>query len=137
MTGTERKPLTVPRSKTRQVGRGPIPLPHWRLGTLLRFCQAWRRFDLRVTHYPAVKLTVLAVAIYLNFFTHHVLPDVRWVLIVALLIVLRRTWVYFTVGLVRVRLPLAVAFVLVATIKATEGRLYGHPSDQASVTTSR
>lgn len=42
--------------------------------------QAWRRFDLRVTDYRPVPLTILAVAAYLNFFTHHWIWDLRWVI---------------------------------------------------------
>jgi len=76
-------------------------------------CQAWRRFDLRVTRYPAMAVTGLAVAVYVNFFTHHVLPDARWVIAVLLLIALRRTWVHYTVGDARLRMPLALAFVLI------------------------
>lgn len=76
-------------------------------------CQAWRRFDLRVTHYPAAATTVVAVGIYANFFTHHAWIDLRVPLAVAGLIVLRRTAVYFTVGRERYRMPLALSFVLI------------------------
>lgn len=76
-------------------------------------CQAWRRFDLRLTGYPALATTIVAVAIYLNFFTHHLLPDVRWLLAAVMLVVLCRAWVYFTVGDRRFRLPLAAAFALI------------------------
>jgi uncharacterized membrane protein YoaT (DUF817 family) len=45
-----------------------------------------RLFDLRFTRYPPRWATVLlAAAIYANFFTHHYLPDARWVLLVAML----------------------------------------------------
>jgi uncharacterized membrane protein YoaT (DUF817 family) len=144
-------------------------------------CQAWRRFDLRVSGYPALGVTVVAVAIYANFFTHHFWPDLRWLLAAAMVIVLRRSWVHFSVGLDRFRMPLALAFVLigfflwvaenagtylgawsypdqidvwtlvhpgkfgswallvslsfvlVATVKATEGKLYGRPGDEPTV----
>lgn len=76
-------------------------------------CQAWRRFDLRATGYPAIATTVVALAIYLNFFTHHFLPDMRWWLAAAMLTVLCRAWVHFTVGHRRLRLPLALAFALI------------------------
>ncbi len=76
-------------------------------------CQAWRRFDLRVTHYPAVATTIVAVAIYANFFTHHWWPDLRVPLAVAGLVVLRRSVVHFTVGPGRYRMPLALSFVLI------------------------
>ena len=76
-------------------------------------CQAWRRFDLRVTRYPAVPTTLVAVAIYANFFTHHWIVDLRVPLAVAGLVVLRRTVVHFSVGGARLRMPLALSFVLI------------------------
>ncbi len=40
--------------------------------------RAWRLFDFRFTHHPPFVATVwLAIAIYINFFTHHFLPDAR------------------------------------------------------------
>ncbi|MPQ97100.1 DUF817 family protein [Modestobacter sp. I12A-02628] len=78
-------------------------------------CQAWRRFDLRVSHYPAPATTVVAVGVYANFFTHHWWVDLRVPLAVAGLLVLRRCWVHFTVGDARYRMPLALSFVLIGT----------------------
>ncbi|WP_405061438.1 DUF817 domain-containing protein [Kribbella sp. NBC_01505] len=76
-------------------------------------CQAWRRFDLRVSGYRPVATTILAVLIYANFFTHRWIPDLRIPIAVALLWVLRRTWVFYTVGVRRYRMPLAVSFGLI------------------------
>lgn len=76
-------------------------------------CQAWRRFDLRVTHYPAIATTVVAAAIYANFFTHHWWIDLRVPLAIVGLVVLRRSAVHFTVGAERYRMPLALSFVLI------------------------
>ncbi|MFE7605137.1 DUF817 domain-containing protein [Brachybacterium paraconglomeratum] len=46
-----------------------------------------RLFDLRFTRYPPLLATAaLAAAIYANFFTHHYLPDARWVLLAATLL---------------------------------------------------
>ncbi|WP_244509367.1 DUF817 domain-containing protein [Nocardioides lianchengensis] len=76
-------------------------------------CQAWRRLDLRVSHYPALPATAVAVGIYANFFTHHWIVDLRVPLALAGLVLLRRTWVHFTVGPARYRMPLAVSFLLI------------------------
>ena len=76
-------------------------------------CQAWRRFDLRVTHYPAVATTVVAVAIYANFFTHHWIVDLRVALAAIGLVVLRRSMVHFSVGDRRYRMPVALSFALI------------------------
>ncbi|WP_245155189.1 DUF817 domain-containing protein [Nocardioides sp. 1609] len=76
-------------------------------------CQAWRRFDLRVSGFDAVPATVVAVAVYANFFTHHWIVDLRVPLAVLGLVVLRRAWVGFSVGTERHRMPLALSFVLI------------------------
>jgi uncharacterized membrane protein YoaT (DUF817 family) len=76
-------------------------------------CQAWRRFDLRVSGYRPVATTLLALAIYANFFTHHWLPDLRIPVALLLLLVLRRTWVFYSVGVRRYRMPLALSFALI------------------------
>jgi len=58
-----------------------------------------RIFDMRFTPYPAFGLTVLlAVAIYVNFFAHHFLPDIRIALFAATLILYARTRVWFRVS---------------------------------------
>lgn len=76
-------------------------------------CQAWRRFDLRVSGYRPIATTLLAVAIYANFFTHHWIVDLRIPIAVLLLVVLRNAWVFYTVGQKRYRMPLALSFVLI------------------------
>lgn len=143
-------------------------------------CQAWRRLDLRVTGYPAAATTVVATGIYANFFTHHYTVDLRLLWAAVGLWVLRRCHVHYTVGVLRYRMPLALAFlliggflwlaengatfldawnypgqvdvweavhvaklgawallvtmsfVLVATVKAQEGRLYAVPAEPAA-----
>jgi uncharacterized membrane protein YoaT (DUF817 family) len=76
-------------------------------------CQAWRVLQLRFTHYPPRWLAVpLALGIYANFFTHHWLPDVRWFLAAAVLLVFVRTRVHFTVTRER-SMPLALGYALV------------------------
>ncbi|WP_084129268.1 DUF817 domain-containing protein [Demequina sp. NBRC 110055] len=76
-------------------------------------CQAWRRFDLRITGYRAAPMLILAVAAYANFFTHHWMWDVRWLIAVLFVIAMWDTWVHYSLGDTRLRMPLAVAFVLI------------------------
>ena len=76
-------------------------------------CQAFRRFDLRVNRFPWLAATILAVAAYANFFTHHWLPDLRWLVAAGFVIVLWRSHVSFTVGTQRYAMPLALSFVLI------------------------
>jgi uncharacterized membrane protein YoaT (DUF817 family) len=69
--------------------------------------------DLRLRGAPSYWLSVpLSVAIYLNFFTHHFLPDARWVLALGILAVYWRTKVQFTTTRRR-SMPLVLAFGLI------------------------
>lgn len=98
--------------------------------------RAWRLFDLRLTAYRPVPTAVLAAAVYANFLTHHLLPDVRAVLALLLVLATWRTWVHYTVGRARYRMPLALSFVLIgfflwlAENISTVFRAYEYP-DQA------
>lgn len=77
-------------------------------------CQIWRRLRMDMTGWPGLLPSgLLAGAIYLNFFTHHFLPDYRWWLTGLVLIVFRRTWIYYRVRSKTYRMPLTVAFLLV------------------------
>lgn len=58
--------------------------------------RAIRNFDMRFLPYPPFGVTVLlAVAIYVNFFAHHFLPDLRWFLFAATVVVYGRCWIWF------------------------------------------
>lgn len=77
--------------------------------------QAWRLLKLRLTDYPRLGFSAtLCVLVYLNFFTHHFTYDIRYVLMVAVVVVFWRTRVYFTVTRREYWLPLVAAFVLIA-----------------------
>ncbi|MCS0639660.1 DUF817 domain-containing protein [Streptomyces sp. LP05-1] len=76
-------------------------------------CRAWRLFDLGLTRYRPRLTAAVAAAVYLNFFTHHWLPDARWPLAALLLAVTAGTWVHYTVRGVRRRMPLALSFALI------------------------
>ena len=78
--------------------------------------QAWRWFGLRFLRWPPAWLVVpLGALIYLNFFTNAVLPDIRFVLIAAVLVVFGRSWVAFTPVSTERRLPVVLVFVLIGT----------------------
>lgn len=58
-----------------------------------------RIFDMRFTPYPPLWLTfALALAIYINFFSHHFGPDLRLGLFAATLLIFARCRVYFTIS---------------------------------------
>ena len=74
-----------------------------------------RVFDIRFRHYPPLWTTwALAAAIYVNFFTHHWLPDIRLGLFVATAALFGRGWFYFTPDRTRRSMPFLLGFLLVA-----------------------
>jgi len=76
--------------------------------------QAWRLFKLHLVDAPTWRLSGgVGVLIYLNFFTHHFIPDFRYLLMLVILILFRRTWVEFVVIREKRRMPLALSFVLI------------------------
>jgi uncharacterized membrane protein YoaT (DUF817 family) len=75
----------------------------------------WRIFDFRFDHFPSRRaLILLATAVYVNFFSHHWLPDVRWGLFAVIGIVFWRTTVWFRPFRIYRRMPLLFGFLLVA-----------------------
>jgi uncharacterized membrane protein YoaT (DUF817 family) len=76
--------------------------------------QAWRIFDLRVRHHPPYWMaTLLAAAIYANFFTHHYVPDVRWYLAACALGLYARASVTFRPFDRDRSMPLLASFLLI------------------------
>jgi uncharacterized membrane protein YoaT (DUF817 family) len=76
--------------------------------------QAWRLLDVRIRHHPPYWLaTLVAVAIYANFFTHHWLGDYRWYIAACALGVYARTTVVFRPLDRDRRMPMLLAFVLI------------------------
>lgn len=77
--------------------------------------RAWRLLEFRFTAYPPVWMTaVLAALAYLNFFTHHFIADIRWILIAASVVLFWRCRLAFRTGR-RVRtIPLLAGLLTVA-----------------------
>lgn len=76
-------------------------------------CQAFRRLDLRLNRFRWLPAVLLAVAAYANFFTHHYLPDLRWLVAIGFVVALWPSRVSFTVGERRYAMPLSLSFVLI------------------------
>lgn len=69
-----------------------------------------RLFDMRFAPYPPFWMSVvLATAIYVNFFTHHWLPDIRLGLFAATVLMFARTRIWFYPGRVPRWMPLPLA----------------------------
>ena len=100
-----------------------------------------RIFHIRVRHYPPMWTTwALAAAIYVNFFAHHWLPDVRIALFAATVLIFGRGWFSFTTDRRRRRMPLLLGYLLVALFiwfaenLATFGRAWVYPAQEAGWT---
>jgi len=78
-------------------------------------CRSWRLFDFRFTRHPAMwSLVVLSVAIYVNFFAHHYVVDIRLLLFAASAVLFGPCMIYFTVWHKPRRMPLLVGLFLVS-----------------------
>jgi uncharacterized membrane protein YoaT (DUF817 family) len=100
-----------------------------------------RIFHIRVRRYPPLWTTwALAAAIYVNFFAHHWLPDVRLGLFAATALLFGRGWFYFTPDRTRRSMPLLLGFFLVAVFiwfaenLGTLARAWAYPSQEAGWT---
>ncbi len=77
--------------------------------------RVWRIFDFRFSHYPPRWTTVaLAVAIYVNFFAHHWLPDIRLALFAVTALLFWRTRIFFRPLRTSRSMPLLFGWLLVA-----------------------
>jgi uncharacterized membrane protein YoaT (DUF817 family) len=77
--------------------------------------RSWRLFDFHFSRHPPLwAVHILAVAIYLNFFAHHYLPDMRIVLFAAAALLFGRTWIYYRIHYRFRRMPLLLGLFLVA-----------------------
>ena len=72
-----------------------------------------RVFDMRFAPFPHYPLTIaLAALIYVNFFAHHFLPDIRIGLFIATVVLYLRTRIWFMIGENAYWMPLPVAAFL-------------------------
>jgi uncharacterized membrane protein YoaT (DUF817 family) len=77
--------------------------------------RAIRLFNMRFEPYPPFWLTVvLAIAIYINFFTHHYVFDGRYFLFAATFLIYPKTLIHFRPADFTFRMPLVVAAFLTA-----------------------
>ncbi len=99
--------------------------------------RVYRLFDLRFSRYPRQWIcAVIAGAIYLNFFTHHFIIDLRWVLLGAVCVTFGRSTMHYRVHQTYFRMPLLVSFGLVAVFiwiaenAATYGGAWLYPNQE-------
>ncbi|WP_339727534.1 DUF817 domain-containing protein [uncultured Gimesia sp.] len=99
------------------IGIGNVPLfagfMYSAVGSYI--ARVWRIFDFRFSSYPPLWSTVVLVTlIYANFFTHHFVTDIRWLLILASLLMFGKISIYFKMNRVHRRMPLIAGWLLVA-----------------------
>jgi uncharacterized membrane protein YoaT (DUF817 family) len=83
------------------------------IGSYIARC--WRLFDFRFLHHPPLwAVYLLALAIYVNFFTHHYTFDIRYLLFAAAALIFGRTWIYYKVWHVHRRMLLLLGLGLVS-----------------------
>lgn len=100
--------------------------------------RVWRLFDFQFTrHPPPWALALLSVAIYVNFFTHHFVTDIRLVLFVAAAMAFGPAIVHFRIWRTHRAMPLLLGLVLVALFIwfaeniATYARAWAYPHQAA------
>ena len=100
--------------------------------------RVWRIFDFRFSHYPPAWTTwLLAAAIYVNFFAHHWIYDIRSALFAITALLFFRTRVYFRNWRVHRWMPLLLGFGLVALFIwfaeniATFANAWNYPGQEA------
>nr|WP_245304329.1 DUF817 domain-containing protein [Hoeflea olei] len=76
--------------------------------------QAWRILDVRIEHHPPYWMaTLVALAIYANFFTHHYIGDYRWyIAALAIGLYARATVIYRPFDRDR-KMPMILSFILI------------------------
>lgn len=75
----------------------------------------WRIFEFQYSSYPSKNITVvLVVLIYLNFFTHHYIWDMRWLLLAATGLLFYKTTIYFRIVKTHRNMPIILGWFLVA-----------------------
>jgi uncharacterized membrane protein YoaT (DUF817 family) len=77
--------------------------------------RATRIFHLSYKDYPERRIVgLVALMVYINFFTHHFVPDIRGFIFLLVGAAYGRTWVYFRTAKIERRMPLLIGFCLIA-----------------------
>jgi uncharacterized membrane protein YoaT (DUF817 family) len=97
-----------------------------------------RIFDFHFSNYPPTWATVaLAIGIYANFFTHHYIWDMRWLLFAATALLFWRCNVHYQVFRFRHRMNMLLGFFLVSLFIwfaeniATASRIWLYPNQKS------
>lgn len=99
--------------------------------------RVWRLFDFEFSRHPPLwALGFLSLAIYVNFFTHHYMPDLRLALFAAAALLFGRSMIHYRIWRRHRVMPLLVGLVLVALFIwgaeniGTLARAWAYPSQR-------
>ncbi len=77
--------------------------------------RVWRIFAFRFVNYPSrIYTIIIAMAIYVNFFTHHFIMDFRYIILIGILFTFGKTRIHFKPATRYYSMNLAFGFLLVA-----------------------
>ncbi len=106
---------TYPEASVLHIGSVPLFSGFMYAAVGSYIARVWRIFDFRFTGYPPAWTTwLLAAAIYVNFFAHHWVIDVRYALFAMTAVLFWRTRVHFCNWRLHRWMPLLIGFGLVA-----------------------
>jgi uncharacterized membrane protein YoaT (DUF817 family) len=94
--------------------------------------RSWRLFDFRFSHHPPLwTVNLLALAVYVNFFTHHFIIDLRLPLFAAAALLFGRSWIYYRIHYVYRRMPLLLGLFWLAENIGTLNKIWLYPNQMA------
>ncbi|HEY8930354.1 MAG TPA: DUF817 domain-containing protein [Mucilaginibacter sp.] len=77
-------------------------------------CQAWRRLDVKLHNWPHHRAArIIGACIYLNFFSNHFIPDLRYVIAIFILWYFRKAVVRFYIKDKAYQMPVIISFLLI------------------------
>ena len=100
--------------------------------------RVWRIFEFKYSNYPSKKVTVVLVSlIYINFFSHHFIWDIRWLLLALTIFLFFKTKIYYRIIDSYQNMPLLIGWFLVALFiwfaenLATFANIWIYPNQKA------
>jgi len=100
--------------------------------------RVWRIFEFRFDRFPPLWIQgLLALAVYVNFFTHHFIADIRLALFVATVVIYGPCVIWFRPDLEHRPMPLVIGLLLVALFiwfaenAGTFARAWTYPGQEA------
>lgn len=77
-------------------------------------CQAWRRLDIHLYNWPNHWIArIIGALIYLNFFSNHFIPDVRYLIALLIVFFFRKAAVEYFIAGKAYQMPVILSFLLI------------------------